>query len=77
MIEFVFFPRNRLCSLVPYDFLVLFPCSHYKIHRVPLVPQKPLGDPHLDETESNEEFNSLKLFNVCQCATSTFRLWLR
>ena len=50
MIEFVFFLGNRLCSpvskyiscsLVPYDFLVLSPCSHYKIHRVPLFPQNP------------------------------------
>ena len=27
---------------VPYDFLVLFPCPHFKIH---LVPPKPLGYP--------------------------------
>ena len=35
------FPKI-ICSLVPYDFLALFSCSHCKIYVVPL---KPLGQP--------------------------------
>ena len=36
-----FVPQYISCSFVRYDFVVLFACSHYKIHRVPLFPQNP------------------------------------